>query len=84
MNAVVCKSGVDLLTEYLEGALTPDVRAAIEVHVSGCPRCQAFVVSYSSVPRILRDATRVEMPPDLEATLLAALRTARDTPGRGE
>ena len=77
MKEVVCMSGVELLMEYMEGALTPDVRAAIEAHVAGCPRCDAFMASYLEMPRIVREATRMEMPADLEASLLAALRAAR-------
>ena len=77
MKDIVCVSGVELLMEYMEGALAPDVRAAIEAHVAACPRCEAFIASYREMPRIVRDATRLEMPADLEASLLAALRTAR-------
>ena len=77
MKDIVCMSGVELLMEYLEGALATDVRAAIEAHVAGCPRCDAFIASYLETPRIVRDATRMEMPADLEASLLAALRRAR-------
>ena len=83
MTAVACRSGVELLMEYMEGALPPDVRAAIEAHVAGCPRCEAFVASYRETPRIVRDATRIEMPAELEASLLAALRT-RLGPASGE
>lgn len=79
MKDIVCVSGVELLMEYMEGALAPDVRMAIEAHVATCPRCEAFIASYGDMPRIVRDATRIEMPADLEASLLAALRTARRT-----
>jgi hypothetical protein len=81
MKDIVCMSGVELLMEYMEGALAPDVRAAIEAHVAGCQRCEAFIASYCETPRIVRDATRVEMPPDLEASLLAALRSSRGRVG---
>ncbi|HEU4996881.1 MAG TPA: zf-HC2 domain-containing protein [Gemmatimonadaceae bacterium] len=77
MRQIVCVSGVELLMEYMEGALAPDVRAAIEAHVAACPRCEAFIASYREMPRIMRDATTIEMPADLEASLLAALRAAR-------
>lgn len=83
MMDIICVSGVELLMEYLEGALAPDTRAAIDAHVAGCPRCQAFIGSYQEVPRILRDATAMAMPADLEASLLAALRSRRSrTDGR--
>ena len=54
---VVCASGVELLMDYLEGALPEDLRAELEAHVASCPRCTAFVASYRATPRILREAT---------------------------
>jgi anti-sigma factor RsiW len=77
MRHIVCSSGVELLMEYKEGALAPDVRAAIKAHVAACPRCEAFIASYREMPRIMRDATTIEMPADPEASLLAAVRAAR-------
>jgi anti-sigma factor RsiW len=72
-----CQSGVELLMEYLEGSVAPDVREAIEQHVSGCPRCQAFVESYRRTPDIFRNATTVELPEDLARSLRAALQRDR-------
>ena len=77
MKDIVCMSGVELLMEYMEGALAPDIRAAIEAHVAGCRRCEAFIASYLDSARIMRDVTRLEMPAELEASLLAALRASR-------
>ena len=74
---VVCASGVDLLMDYLEGVLPSDMSADLEAHVAGCPRCTAFVASYRETPRILREASAVTMPPDLEASLLRFLRSRR-------
>jgi anti-sigma factor RsiW len=74
---VVCASGVSLLMDYLEDALPGDVRSDLETHVAGCPRCIAFVASYRETPRILREASAVTAPPDLEASLLRFLRSRR-------
>jgi anti-sigma factor RsiW len=76
-NDVVCASGVELLADYLEGALNPDVAAALEAHVAACPRCVAFMASYRETPRILRQATAVELPADVEESLRAFLRSRR-------
>ena len=65
MSDVRCVSGVELLADYLEGLLPPDVRASLETHVLGCERCQAFVASYQATPGILRVATEVVMPEEL-------------------
>ena len=74
MNELVCSSGVDYLMDYLDGEVTPEVRAAIEAHVAGCPRCVAFLESYRATPAILRRATAAALPSELEASLLAAIR----------
>lgn len=79
MKNPACTSGVDVLMEYLEGALSAEDRAAVDAHAAGCQRCVAFIASYRETPRIMRDATTIEMPADLETSLLAALRAARPT-----
>jgi len=78
MTAVVCASGVELLMDYLEGVLPPEVNAALEQHVAGCERCAAFVASYRETPRILRSATGAALPEDVASSLQAFLR-ARTT-----
>lgn len=71
MKEIACVSGVELLNDFLEGVLPPDVQAALEAHVAGCDRCAAFVASYRETPRILRDATTTPLPDDIEASLKA-------------
>jgi len=75
MNPIACQSGVDLLMDFLEGVLPAEVNAALEEHVAGCERCAAFVASYQATPRIMRDATVATLPPDVEASLRAFLRS---------
>ena len=75
MTDVRCVSGVDLLADYLEGLLEPEVRASIEQHVLACERCQAFVASYHAAPAILRDATDVVLPDELRARLIDWMKT---------
>ena len=84
MNQIVCASGVELLMDYLEGAVPPDVRSALEGHVAGCPRCVAFKVSLPAgrYAVILRDATATGLPSQVELTLRAFLRTQRGLPPR--
>lgn len=77
MTGVVCASGVELLMDYLEGALPADLSAALEAHVAGCLRCAAFVASYRETPRILRHATAAALPAELQESLQAFLLRAR-------
>lgn len=83
MTPIVCATGVELLMDYLEGVLSVDVRAALDEHVAGCARCTAFVASYLETPRIMREASAVSLPADVEASLKAFLR-ARTTAFRAD
>lgn len=74
---LACASGVELLMDYLEGVLPKELRDSIESHVAACERCTAFVASYRETPRIVRDATSFEMPPELEESLMQFLRARR-------
>jgi anti-sigma factor RsiW len=74
---LVCRDGVEMLMDYLEGTLRPADREAIEAHVSGCPRCVAFVESYRQTPRIMRAATAAAMPENLKQSLRAFLAARR-------
>lgn len=74
---LVCQNGVGLLMDYLEDQLPADVRAELEAHVAGCPRCTAFVASYRATPEVLRRATLAALPADLEESLREFLRRRR-------
>jgi len=84
MTDIDCRTGVGLLMDYLEGVVPDDTRTILESHVAGCQKCSAFVASYLAAPRILREATAAAMPPDLQQSLLAALRARRGLPPRQE
>lgn len=77
MKEITCASGVELLMDYLEGALPPDLSSALDAHVAGCPRCVAFIASYRETSRILREATATTLPADLQVSLRAFLRAQR-------
>lgn len=74
---LACADGVALLMDYLEGTLPPADRERIDAHVSGCPRCVAFVDSYRHTPRILRAATAAAFPEDLALSLQRFLASRR-------
>ena len=77
MSHLVCRNGVDLLMDYLEGEVSPELRDSIDAHVAGCAKCVAFVASYQATPRVVREATNVIPPADLGDSLLEFLRQRR-------
>jgi anti-sigma factor RsiW len=40
---LVCQEAIELLTDYLEGALPRRQRRRLEVHLGGCPNCSAYL-----------------------------------------
>jgi anti-sigma factor RsiW len=40
---VTCREAVELVNDYLEGAMTPAERARFELHLDDCPHCVTFV-----------------------------------------
>ena len=77
MSDLVCRVGVDHLMDYMEGAVPPALRTALDEHVARCAKCVAFVAAYEATPRIVREATDVEMPAGAGQTLLAFLKQHR-------
>lgn len=40
---IVCQQWVELVTDYLEGALPPKLRQAAERHLADCPHCREYL-----------------------------------------
>ena len=43
MSGYTCREVVELVTEYLEGAMTPEERTALELHLHYCDGCATFL-----------------------------------------
>ncbi|MGH3714224.1 MAG: anti-sigma factor family protein [Micromonosporaceae bacterium] len=44
-----CVDVVELLTAYLDGALTDDVKRQVDAHLEGCPGCRAALDQWRTV-----------------------------------
>jgi anti-sigma factor RsiW len=40
---LVCQQAVELVTDYLEGALSRSARRRFEAHLAGCPHCTEYL-----------------------------------------
>jgi anti-sigma factor RsiW len=72
-----CREVAELITDYLEGALSPADRASFEEHVAGCDSCTAYIAQLRATRRVLGHLAEVEVPPAIEGELLAAFRDWR-------
>jgi anti-sigma factor RsiW len=68
-----CRTTIDLLGAFVDGALSTEEEQALRDHWAACPRCVEFIESYRGTSRVIREATNVEVPPDIEDRLLGLL-----------
>jgi len=84
-EAIRCLEMVEVVTEWMEGALDDDARAAVEEHLAICPDCIAYVDQLRTTTALVArladadaDAYAAEPAPDaLKTRLLAAFRASR-------
>ncbi len=65
-----CKELVDLLADYLEGQLPPEVASDLDQHLADCPPCLSFLKTYRTTTRLIREVACEDIPPELEDRLL--------------
>jgi anti-sigma factor RsiW len=71
---LTCHELVELVTEYLERALTPVDRARFEAHVETCPDCGPHLEQMRRTIGLLGRIPSETLSPDAEQSLLAAFR----------
>lgn len=64
-DPLVCREVVELVTDYLEGALPRDERRRFEAHLAGCPHCTEYLAQMRTTIRL---TGRLE-PDDLTAEM---------------
>jgi anti-sigma factor RsiW len=74
---LTCKELVELVTDYLEGALTDGDRARFDAHIAGCDGCTRYLAQMKETIRLSGMLTEEQIPADQRETLLGAFRTWR-------
>jgi len=72
--AITCREMVELVTDYLEGTMTPDRRARFEDHLSRCDGCTRFVDQMRETIRLAGLLPEERIPAEGREQLLAAFR----------
>jgi len=71
---LTCQELVELVTEYLEGALDPDDRARFEEHVMPCAPCHAHIDQMRKTIELIGRVPESSLPSSAEHDLLQAFR----------
>lgn len=69
-----CQELVELVTDYLEGALSGEERARFEEHVGGCDGCVQYVEQMRQTIELTGRLSPGELSPEAERGLLEAFR----------
>jgi anti-sigma factor RsiW len=66
---MTCRELNDVLDEYLDDALAPELVRDLERHLEGCEPCRAYLATYRKSRQLGAAATRVDMPEEMKARL---------------
>jgi MFS family permease len=65
-HELACKQLVELVADYLDDALSPEMRARFEEHLAGCDGCTTYLSQTRQVMAELRDLSTVPDPEDAD------------------
>jgi predicted anti-sigma-YlaC factor YlaD len=71
---ITCAELVELVTDYLEGALPADRRTLFDEHVEACDWCRAYLDQVRQTLRALGTLTEDSISPQARDALLDAFR----------
>ena len=78
---MTCRDAIDLLCDYVETSLTPELVATLERHLADCPPCRAYLNTYRRTRELTSQAARPPMPEEMKVRLRRFL-LERFTSGR--
>jgi len=71
---VACVEVVELITDYLEGALDPTTEERVTAHLALCEGCACYLEQMRATIAVVGRLREPELPPELEQRLLDAFR----------
>jgi anti-sigma factor RsiW len=72
-----CKEVVELVTDYIDGALTPPDRERFEEHLAACAGCTRYLAQIRETIRLTGVLTEEQIPAEQRDALVAAFRDWR-------
>jgi predicted anti-sigma-YlaC factor YlaD len=74
---LTCKEIVEIVTDYLEGTMSPELRERFDDHLSSCEGCSAYLAQMRETIRLTGMLTEEAIPPEQRERLLSAFRDWR-------
>jgi predicted anti-sigma-YlaC factor YlaD len=76
---ITCQEIVELVTAYLEDAVSAAQRRRIEEHLADCPGCRAYIDQMRVTVELAGRVDHEELDEDARVALLSAFRSWRET-----
>lgn len=73
-NGLSCQQLVELVTDYLEGALDAETLMRFEEHIAGCDGCTAYLEQMRKTARIVGRLDEKNLSEPARTKLMAAFR----------
>jgi anti-sigma factor RsiW len=75
---LVCQQAVELVTDYLEGALSRADRRRYETHLAGCPHCTEYLAQMRKTIELTGTLTPDDLSPQMQDEFIALYRQWHD------
>jgi anti-sigma factor RsiW len=77
-NELVCQQIVELITDYLEGALSRSQRRRFEAHLAGCEHCTEYLEQMRATIRLTGRLDSEDLTPEMRDEFTSIYRRWRD------
>jgi anti-sigma factor RsiW len=64
-NELVCQQVVELITDYLEGALSRSQRRRFDAHLAGCEHCTEYLAQMRATIRLTGRLRSEDLTPEM-------------------
>lgn len=76
-RALACQQVVELVTDYLEGALSHADRRSFEAHLADCSHCSEYLHQMRTVISLTGQLTPEDLSPEMQTEFTRIFRTWR-------
>jgi anti-sigma factor RsiW len=66
---MTCKEAIDVLADYIEASLTPELAEELEQHLRDCAPCRVYLSTYRKTRELTGKVGRAPMPEEMKQRL---------------
>ncbi len=75
MDMVTCQQVIELLSDYINGDISPEDKLLLEKHFEGCRNCENFLATLRQSVNLLKEIKCEDIPAEVSLRLRSALKS---------